>query len=67
MLWLFLAVVGKLKQVRRRAPSISPIRGSARIWLSDGSDKSDGADQSDLSKNQYRFVSFRLFRALSWA
>ena len=67
MLWLFLAVIGKLKQVRRRAPSISPIRGSARIWLSDGSDKSDGSDQSDLSKNQYRFVSFRLFRALSWA
>ena len=67
MLWLFLAVVGKLKWVRRRAPSISPIRGSARIWLSDGSDKSDGSDQSDLSKNQYRFVSFRLFRVLSWA
>ena len=67
MLWLFLAVIGKLKWVRRRAPSISPIRGSARIWLSDGSDKSDGSDQSDLSKNQYRFVSFRLFRALSWA
>jgi len=53
MLWLFLAVVGKLKWVRRRAPSISPIRGSARIWLSDGSDKSDGSDQSDLSETQY--------------
>jgi len=53
MLWQFLAVVGKLKWVRRRAPSISPIRGSARIWLSDGSDKSDGSDQSDLSETQY--------------
>ena len=53
MLWQFLAVIGKLKWVRRRAPSISPIRGSARIWLSDGSDKSDGSDQSDLPKNQY--------------
>ena len=67
MLWLFLAVIGKHKWVRRRAPSISPIRGSARIWLSDGSDKSDGADQSDLSKNQYRFVLLRSFRASSWA
>ena len=33
MLWLFLAVIGKLKWVRRRAPSISPIRGSARLPL----------------------------------
>ena len=53
MLWQFLAVVGKLKWVEGISPSISPIRGSARIWLSDGSDKSDGPDQSDLSKNQY--------------
>ena len=38
-----------MKSVQGRAPSISPIRGSARLPLSDWLDKLDGDDQSDLS------------------
>ena len=58
MLWQFLAVIGKLKWVRRRAPSISPIRGSARIWLSDGSDKSDFSDESEPSDQSKKLLPF---------
>ena len=34
-----------------RAPSISPMRGSARLWFSDESDQSDLSDLSDSSEN----------------
>ena len=36
-----------------RAPSISPMRGSAQLWFSDFSDQSDLSDQSDPSETQY--------------
>ena len=36
-----------------KAPSISPIRGSAQLWFSDESDLSDLSDQSDPSETQY--------------
>ena len=36
-----------------KAPSISPMRGSAQLWFSDFSDQSDLSDQSDPSETQY--------------
>ena len=36
-----------------KAPSISPMRGSAQLWFSDESDLSDFSDQSDPSETQY--------------
>ena len=36
-----------------KAPSISPMRGSAQLWFSDESDQSDLSDQSDPSETQY--------------
>ena len=38
---------------KEKAPSISPIRGSAQYWFSDESDLSDFSDQSDPSETQY--------------
>ena len=41
---------------REKAPSTSPMRGSARLplaWGSDGSDFSDWSDPSDWSDLQY--------------
>ena len=36
-----------------KAPSISPMRGSAQYWFSDLSDQSDSSDLSDPSETQY--------------
>ena len=44
-----------MKSAQGKAPSISPIRGSARLPLSNFSDKldrSDGADESDWTDRQ---------------
>ena len=38
---------------KEKAPSISPMRGSAQYWFSDLSDLSDLSDQSDSSESQY--------------
>ena len=67
MLWLFLAVVGKLKWFEGISPLHLPHKGECSDLALGRVGQVGRADQSDLSKNQYRFVSFRLFRASSWA
>jgi len=51
------------KREKGKAPSISPIRGSARLPLSDSSDNgSDSSDWSDWSDKQFSQQPFRLVR-----